>query len=263
MARKPRRPRKPGTYKNTNFHPESVGDYDTGYGRPPEHTQWVQGQSGNQTGRTIGSKNKPKAPGEVANIILAAGARVIALTEDGVAKTASVTETVAAMLGRRALSGERRAQTDYLKLQIAAEKDVQADKTRRYQTMRYYVDEMRRIQADRYEEGLAPRKFALHPDDVIFDHENETFHINLLNDEQFDVGKALATLLEWEQCEFNHLINEFELAKTSKDLFRLRKEIVSAFNFIKTLQCSLGMPWTTEAPEGQPDLTVLSRLKTK
>ena len=33
------------------------GDYDVGYGKPPRHTRFVKGQSGNPRGRTTGAKN--------------------------------------------------------------------------------------------------------------------------------------------------------------------------------------------------------------
>ena len=31
-------------------------DYDVGYGKPPKHTRWVKGQSGNRAGRKKGSR---------------------------------------------------------------------------------------------------------------------------------------------------------------------------------------------------------------
>jgi hypothetical protein len=33
------------------------GDYQVGYGKPPRHTQFAKGQSGNPRGRPSGSKN--------------------------------------------------------------------------------------------------------------------------------------------------------------------------------------------------------------
>jgi hypothetical protein len=37
--------------------PEKTGDYEVGYGRPPRHTRFAKGQSGNPRGRPCGAKN--------------------------------------------------------------------------------------------------------------------------------------------------------------------------------------------------------------
>ena len=37
--------------------PEKTGDYEVGYGRPPRHTRFAKGQSGNPRGRPGGAKN--------------------------------------------------------------------------------------------------------------------------------------------------------------------------------------------------------------
>ena len=37
--------------------PEQTGDYEVGYGRPPRHTRFAKGQSGNPRGRPCGAKN--------------------------------------------------------------------------------------------------------------------------------------------------------------------------------------------------------------
>ena len=37
--------------------PEAARDYEVGYGKPPRHTRFKKGQSGNPRGRPSGSKN--------------------------------------------------------------------------------------------------------------------------------------------------------------------------------------------------------------
>jgi hypothetical protein len=37
--------------------PEKTEDYEVGYGKPPRHTRFAKGQSGNPRGRPCGAKN--------------------------------------------------------------------------------------------------------------------------------------------------------------------------------------------------------------
>jgi hypothetical protein len=37
--------------------PDSEGDYEVGYGKPPRETRFAKGQSGNPRGRPSGAKN--------------------------------------------------------------------------------------------------------------------------------------------------------------------------------------------------------------
>ena len=36
---------------------DETGDYEVGYGKPPRHSRFVKGQSGNPRGRPAGAKN--------------------------------------------------------------------------------------------------------------------------------------------------------------------------------------------------------------
>src|SRR4051794_35041750 len=44
-----------------------TGEYEIGYGKPPMHTRWKPGQSGNRKGRPKGSKNVAKTVEELWN----------------------------------------------------------------------------------------------------------------------------------------------------------------------------------------------------
>ena len=53
--------------KEGKVRPRENGDYEVGYGKPPRHTRFKKGQSGNPRGRPSGSKNLTTLLGEVLN----------------------------------------------------------------------------------------------------------------------------------------------------------------------------------------------------
>lgn len=84
-------------------------EYRVGYGRPPRHTQFRKGQSGNPKGRSKGIKNS--------NTILAEElAMPIKVQEFGKQKTVSKAAAVVKTLVAKALSGDVRAISAVLKM---------------------------------------------------------------------------------------------------------------------------------------------------
>jgi len=77
-------------------------DYDVGYCRPPKHTRFKPGQSGNPKGRRKGSKNLKTALEREMK-------RKIDVREGGKIKRISKLEALPARLFERALSGDMRA----------------------------------------------------------------------------------------------------------------------------------------------------------
>ena len=77
-------------------------DYDVGYKKPPKHTQWKEGQSGNEKGRPPGAKNVKTLLGEALN-------QQVTVTEDGRRRSMSKAELMAMQLANRAAQGDARA----------------------------------------------------------------------------------------------------------------------------------------------------------
>ena len=77
-------------------------EYEVGYGKPPEHTQFKKGQSGNAKGRPRKSRNFNT---ELDDILSAK----IAVTENGKTKKVSTQKAFLLRLCEKALKGDLRA----------------------------------------------------------------------------------------------------------------------------------------------------------
>ena len=82
--------------------PTRKGDYDVGYGKPPKHTRFLPGQSGNPKGRPAGTCNFKtdlkatlKAP--------------VRITRDGKPRKVSTQKAMLLRLREKALAGDARA----------------------------------------------------------------------------------------------------------------------------------------------------------
>jgi len=81
---------------------ESKQDYEVGYGRPPRHTQFQPGQSGNPKGR-------PKKTKDLQKLIEQELSRNLRITEDGQVKTLTTREVFIKSIVNAALKGDRYA----------------------------------------------------------------------------------------------------------------------------------------------------------
>lgn len=76
--------------------------YDVGYGKPPKHTQWKPGRSGNPKGRPKGSRNFKT---DVKDTLK----EPVRLTKNGKPKTVSTQAATLMRLREKALQGDQRA----------------------------------------------------------------------------------------------------------------------------------------------------------
>ena len=73
-----------------------------GYGKPPRHTRFIKGQSGNPKGRPKGSQN-------LATILEKACRQRVRVTENGRARSITKFEATMLQLCNKAVSGDLRA----------------------------------------------------------------------------------------------------------------------------------------------------------
>jgi Family of unknown function (DUF5681) len=72
-------------------------DHSVGYGRPPQHTQFRKGQSGNPKGRRRGSKN-------LATVLLDSAHEPVTVNEGGRRKSITKLEAMSKQLANKAVS---------------------------------------------------------------------------------------------------------------------------------------------------------------
>jgi hypothetical protein len=77
-------------------------DYEVGYGKPPKHTQFKKGQSGNPKGRPTGSKN-------FSTDVKATLQAPVRINSDGRPRTVSTQEAALMRLREKALKGDNRS----------------------------------------------------------------------------------------------------------------------------------------------------------
>ena len=84
-------------------------EYEVGYGKPPKESRFMKGQSGNPKGRPSGSKN-------MATMFNAIARELITVTENGRTRTMTRLEAVFHRTMNLALSGDRHAMRDVVRL---------------------------------------------------------------------------------------------------------------------------------------------------
>lgn len=103
MRKKPRRSR-------TSSNEDSIG-----YGRPPMHTRWKKGKSGNPKGRPRGRKNQATMFIEIIH-------RKVRVNENGKVRSITLLEAIITTLCANAVKGDKKAIELILKLQPEMER---------------------------------------------------------------------------------------------------------------------------------------------
>ena len=99
---------------------DNNNNYPVGYGRPPQHTQFKPGQSGNPKGKSKGTKN-------LATIVNTATKEKIVVNESGKRKSVSKLEIAVKQLVNKAVQGDQKAIMQLLPLVQIIEGRTAAD----------------------------------------------------------------------------------------------------------------------------------------
>src|SRR5438309_436661 len=94
---------------------DDEGDHEVGYGKPPRHSRFVKGQSGNPRGRTPGAKNLKTLLNKALN------ERVV-VTENGGRRKISKCEAIVTQLVNGCAKGDLKA----IQILLAMVRDIEA-----------------------------------------------------------------------------------------------------------------------------------------
>ena len=99
---------------------EDSPEYDVGFGKPPRHTRFRKGTSGNPKGRPRGTRN-------LATVLERTLKEKVVINESGIRKTVTKLEAAVKQLVNKAASGDLVAMRQLSSLAGSAEIEPQAD----------------------------------------------------------------------------------------------------------------------------------------
>ena len=149
--------------------------YRVGYGRPPIHTRFEPGRSGNPRGRPRGSKNKRTGAHvrKIGDMILDEAYREIEVVEKGRPRTMTTMEAVTRMIVAGAMKGHTRPQKLFMETVRAIEARQRSDKERFASLMgAYKSDGEVRLELCRRAKLPAPLIIP-HPSDIVLNPATE------------------------------------------------------------------------------------------
>ena len=125
-------------------------DYEVGYGRPPQHTRFVKGQSGNPRGRPAGSKN-------LVTLLTRELDQQVQVSEDGRRRKVAKRQVMLMQLVNKAIAGDLRATKMVHELLRDAERDGRADNDNHPSSIDHDPDDQAIIERFLAKKGAIPR----------------------------------------------------------------------------------------------------------
>ncbi|WP_420392377.1 DUF5681 domain-containing protein [Acuticoccus sp.] len=154
----------------------SSAEYAVGYGKPPVHSRFKPGQSGNPKGRAKGSKNRPLAVGHerLQSIILEEAYRDVTVHDGTRDVTVPMAQAVVRSLAANAAKGRQGAQKLFAELLAATERQRRAEHADWIKTWVHYKKRWEEELARREALGIDASDPLPYPDHVVVDLRADT-----------------------------------------------------------------------------------------
>lgn len=160
-------------------------DYEVGYGKPPKHTQYKPGQSGNPDGRPKGSKNKrtERYMDKLADLFIRMSEREVRIKENGKVVSMPMAQVMLRAVESSAMKTAK-SQELYFDLLTRAYSHVETRKFDLLEAVINYKENWRKV-FKQYDEVGEPRPNPVpHPDHIKIDV--ETGEVTLIGPATYD-----------------------------------------------------------------------------
>ena len=207
--------------------------YQVGYSKPPKHTRFAKGQSGNPRGRPRKAKPRPlKLSDAPSDLFLEEEAyRSITLRENGQAIELPALQAVMRAAVAKAIKGNRLAMKFFMDCVAQAEEQHYQRKIRNYRWLQELKRDGEQALADHERRGLPAPELLPHPEDIVLNPATGEARID-----------GPATPEDVCYCEHTMQLRDYGLlcsaqaAKTGKGLkFRHEDKTVCAYSLLAQL----------------------------
>lgn len=210
------------------------GDNDVGYAKPPKHTRFKPGQSGNPRGRPKGAKNKgPKSLTKLRDLAIREANREVTIQDKQGPVSMPVIQAALRSLALKAAQGNVPAQRLMLDITSRAEADELKERLETFDKFVSYKKEKSAELKACKARGETPPLMLPHPDDIEVDYETGEVTVHgPINEDDLANWNRLHGIIEKLGAEIGQYKKELEKLEDGDDSAAWIKEEIESHQYI-------------------------------